>query len=355
MSTQLRGNQACLFVFVLIGCVALGTAVAPGRTSKRPLAKIVKGPPARSHHPEAIFRFRSRAKSTACRRDKLRYRPCRGKVKYSVRPGRHTFILRARHGKKTVYLKRRWTVLRPKRKTMTTTTAPQISGAAAAVVARAPDTPAAATRRLVFADEFNGAAIDMSIWRPFDSAGHAGNGLRHPSALALDGQGNLVITGQNSNGQIVSGGMAGRTDFTYGRVVFRVRTEPDPTGTMSGVVLTWPKHQWSPEYTENDMYETGPRVNNRSQFDSFIHFGRTTEWQKWTTHEFDPSQWRTVAMEWYPNLLEIYVDGQLGLSISDPAVIPDNLHHIGIQLDARAQRTLSRPVRMYVDYVRVYQ
>ena len=60
-------------------------------------------------------------------------------------------------------------------------------------------------------------------------------------------------------------------------------------------------------------------------------------------------------MEWYPNLLEVYVDGRLGLSISDPYVIPDILHHVSIQLDARANRTLTRPVRMFVDYVRVYQ
>ena len=353
MRTRLRRSQGYLLVVALLACAGIGTAVASAGAKPRPLVKITKAPAARSHHPEAIFRFKTRPRTrTACRRDKQRYRPCRGKVKYSVRPGRHMFILRARHGKKTVYVKRRWTVLPPKRKRPLP---PPISPIDAPTVARGPETPHAATRQLVFADEFNATALDLAVWRPFNSEGHAGYGLRRPSALALDGQGNLVITGQNVDGEIVAGGMAARHDFTYGRVVFRVRTEPDPTGTMSAVVLTWPKQQWSPEYTENDMYETGPRVNNRSQFDSFIHFGPTTEWQKWTTHEFDPSEWHTIAMEWYPNLLEIYVDGQLGLSISDPYVIPDILHHVGIQLDARADRTLARPVRMFVDYVRVYQ
>lgn len=353
MRTQLRRSQGYLLVVVLLASAGIGAAAASAGPKPRPLVKITKAPASRSHHPEAIFRFKTRPKTrTACRRDKQRYRKCRGKVKYSVRPGRHVFILRARRGKKTVYIKRRWTVLAPKRKRPAP---PAISPIDAPTVARSPETGLAATRQLVFADEFNGTALNPVVWRPFDSAGHAGYGLRRPSALALDGQGNLVITAQNVDGQIVAGGMAARHDFTYGRVVFRVRTEPDPTGTMSAVVLTWPKQQWSPDYTENDMYETGPRVNNRSQFDSFIHFGPTTHWQKWTTHEFDPSQWHTIAMEWYPNLLEIYVDGQLGLSISDPYVIPDLLHHICIQLDARANRTLARPVRMFVDYVRVYQ
>lgn len=32
----------------------------------------------------------------------------------------------------------------------------------------------------------------------------------------------------------------------------------------------------------------------------------------------------------------------------------NSLGHAGIQLDARATRTLTQPVRMYVDYVRIY-
>lgn len=192
------------------------------------------------------------------------------------------------------------------------------------------------------------------MWDIYDGPGHDNNGLRSPRAFSLDGEGNLVVTGQMINGQIVSGGMGGRLDFTYGRVEFRVRTEPDPTGTMSAVVLTWPQKQWSPEFTENDIYETGIIPNNTHEFSSFIHFG-TNNWQKWFTHKVDPSQWHTVAMEWYPGLLEISVDGSVAFRITDPAVIPDVLHHVCIQLDARSTQPLSRAVRMYVDYIRVYR
>jgi hypothetical protein len=353
MSTRPGRHQGYSAIVVLLALAGLLSGTATAAAKSRPLVKITKAPLSRSHHPEAIFRFSSRATSTACRRDKLRYRRCRKQVKYSVRPGRHKFILRARKGKRTVYVSRYWTVL--PRKGRKTPPPPPIAPADAATVARGPETAAADQRQLIWSDEFNGPALDLAAWRPFDGPGHANFGLRRPSAVAVDGVGNLVVTGSMQDGKIVAGGISAVTNFTYGRVVFRVRTEPDPTGTMSGVVLTWPKQQWSPEYTENDMYETGPRENNHSAFDSFIHFGPTTEWQKWTTHQFDPSQWHTIAMEWYPNLLEIYVDGLLGLSISDPYVIPDILHHVCIQLDARANRTLTRPVRMFVDYVRVYQ
>jgi len=220
--------------------------------------------------------------------------------------------------------------------------------------ARGPNSPTPSARTLIFSDEFNGTAIDPA-WLPFNGSGHAGYGLRRPSAAAVDGKGSLVLTGRTENGKTVAGGLAAiRANFTYGRVEFRVKTETDPTGNVAGVVLTWPQQQWAPEFTENDMYETGPIPNNNYRFDSFIHFG-VNNWQKWKTHDVDPTQWHTIAMEWYPDMLEIYVDNELAFRIDDPAVIPDVLHHVCIQLDATAVRTIPYPVRMTVDYIRVYE
>ena len=206
---------------------------------------------------------------------------------------------------------------------------------------------------LVFEDNFNGSSVDTGAWSQYYSAGHAGNGLRRPSAFTVS-NGQLVVTAQMVNGKIVSGGMSHRVNYRYGRFEFRVRTEVDPTGTMSGVILTWPKYQWSPEFTENDIYETGAGLNTRWPFRSFIHYG-TSNSQKYFVHQADGSQWHTMAMDWRPGALKIYRDGALVWTITDTKVIPDVLHHLCIQLDARATRTLSRPVRMYVDYVRVYR
>ena len=334
-------------------CAVVGIVVTPVWSASRPVVKIVKAPPARTTSTEAVFRFKTGATRTWCRRDKQRYRRCRFGMKYSgLRPGRHSFIVRARHRGRTAFVRRNWTI-RP------TARRPRRPQPARAVASRTtdPETGAvAAGAQLIFGDEFDGTALDTQRWGLYDSPGHDGNGLRRPSAFSLDGQGNLVVTAKMVNGELVSGGMAGLLDFTYGRVEFRVKTEPDPTGTMSGVVLTWPQKQSSPEFTENDMYETGPFANNTRQFSSFIHFGAPElKWQKWITHELDPSRWRTIAMDWTRDHLEIFVDGVLTWSLTDRAVIPDVLHHVCIQLDARARRSLTQPVRMWVDYVRVYQ
>ena len=216
-----------------------------------------------------------------------------------------------------------------------------------------PPAPPPVGQTLRFADEFNGSSLDTTKWSPWDSPGHAGNGLRRKSAISVSG-GSLVVTAKMVNGQIVSGGMSHKSDYTYGRYEFRVRTGPDPSGTMSGVVLTWPKYQWSPEFTENDMYETGP-LAARNQFVSFVHHGTSTSTQKAFHHDVDVTQWHTVVMDWRPNSLRIWRDGVLVWTITDPKVIPDVLHHVGIQLDARRSgQSLTQPVQMFVDYIRIY-
>ena len=213
--------------------------------------------------------------------------------------------------------------------------------------------PGPTGRELIFEDNFDGSALNTEAWDPYYSAGNAGIGLRRPSALTLS-EGNLVVTAQTSGGQLISGGMALRRPFTYGRVEFRVKTGLDPTGTMSGAVLTWPNQQWSPEFTENDIYETGPVVNNRSEFWSFIHYS-TSNQQYYFKHDADPSQWHTMAMDWSPDELKIYRDGVVVWTLTDRAAIPDVLHHLTIQLDPMRWANLPTPVRMYVDWVRVYR
>lgn len=332
-------------------------SVVPARGASRPLVQFIEAPPSRTTATTAEFRFKTRATRTWCRRDDQRYRRCRRSVRYSgLRAGRHTFTIRVRHRGRTSFVRRRWTIVAraPKRPPAR---APETVGSAGGAPQPAgPAVPAGPSgRKLVFGDEFEGGGpVDRTKWDLYDGPGNEGFGLRRPSAFSLDGQGNLVITAEMVNGQVVSGGMAAWMNFTYGRVEFRVRTEPDPTGTMSAAVLTWPQAQWAPEFTENDMYETGPIPDNTREFSTFIHFG-TANFQYWYAHRADPSQWHTVAMEWYPDLLEIFVDGKLYYTITNPDVIPDVLHHVCIQLDARSPAPLVRPVRMFVDYIRVYQ
>jgi beta-glucanase (GH16 family) len=205
---------------------------------------------------------------------------------------------------------------------------------------------------LVFQDDFSGTAVDTTQWGMYYSPGHDGNGLRRPSAFSV-ANGMLVVTAQMIDGVLVSGGMAHRTNYQYGRFEFRVRTEADPSSATSGVVLTWPGSGNWPVDGENDMYETGTSAS-RANFSTFIHYGANNSQYYYTHSNVDATQWHIVAMEWEADALRIYRDGVLVWTLTDKAAIPDVAHHLCIQLDA-FRTTMGSPVRMYVDWVKIYQ
>ncbi len=205
--------------------------------------------------------------------------------------------------------------------------------------------------RLVFEDNFDGAAVNISNWAMYNSKGHDGNGLRRPEAFSKE-NGLLVVTAQMKEGQLVSGGMAHRKNYTYGKFEFRVRTEPDHNGATSGVVLTWPQSERWPADGENDMYETGTSVN-RNPFHTFIHYGADNK-QYHFAHEADGMAWHIIAMEWTSDTILIYRDGNLVYKLTDPKAIPKVPHHLCIQLDA-FKNAMTGTVKMYVDWVKIYQ
>ena len=206
-------------------------------------------------------------------------------------------------------------------------------------------------RTLVFDDEFDGTTLNSTKWSTYYGNGIAG--LRRPSAVSLDGQGHLVITAQMLNGSLVSGGMSANYSRTYGYYEFRVRTESDPTSTMSGVVLTWPQSGNWPTDGENDMYETGTSPS-RNPFATFVHYSASNQ-KYYYMQNVDATEWHTIGMDWEPSYIKIYRDGVLVWTLTDTNAIPDVAHHVALQLDAMVNNTLTQAVHMYVDYVRVYQ
>lgn len=205
--------------------------------------------------------------------------------------------------------------------------------------------------KLVFQENFNGSSVNTSEWLMYDSPGHAGNGLRKPEAFSVK-NGLLIVTAQMKNNKIVSGGMAHKRNYTFGKFEFKVRTEPDPSQATSGVVLTWPQSEKWPVDGENDIYETGTS-SSRNPFKTFIHYDVDNKQHEFV-HQADGSQWQIMAMEWTEHSIKIFRDNKLIWTLTDPKAIPKNPHHLCIQLDA-FQKTMGNPVKMYVDWVKIYQ
>jgi hypothetical protein len=287
------------------------------------------------------------------------------KARVSVGPGRHVFALVARSGQSATTLSYAWTVSGPAPAAPDPAPAPAPAPAPgpAPVPPTAPTAPATGAPagagsatpggwRLLMADGFDGTTLDTGNWQAYgpDWPGNGGNGLRDGSAVSVGG-GVLTITAQMVGRTLVSGAVASRVSTTYGRVEFRVRADPDPSGATSAVVLMWPTSGSWPIDGETDIFETGTEPQ-RDWFSSFVHYGADNQ-QKWIGHDADATQWHTMALEWTPASIRFYLDGTLDGEVTDPAAISDAAQHLCIQLDAFSP-TMSGTVRMQVDDVRLY-
>jgi beta-glucanase (GH16 family) len=203
-------------------------------------------------------------------------------------------------------------------------------------------------------DEFNGSSLDAATWRLYGGTGANGVGIRSPQAVWV-GNGLLGISASGN----VSGGLAWQAPpaTTYGKWEFRARVEPG-TGYAPAVLL-WPDSDNWPIDGEIDVMEIveGDRQTNHTT----VHYGADDQRDEGiVTGDF--TQWHTYAVDWQPDSITVYLDGEQVYRNTNPAAIPHGPMHLAIQLDVGPQGTwIPAPdattpdaVSLYVDWVRMY-
>ena len=206
--------------------------------------------------------------------------------------------------------------------------------------------------KLVFEENFDGTQVDRDVWSIYEGPGHNRHGYRKAEAFSVE-DGYLVITASMKEGKIVSGGMAHRENYLPDtRFEFRVRCERDTSKTMSGVVLTWPQSNKWPDEGEMDIFETLCQ-DPRRPVHTFLHFGADNS-QVHQKYDVDGTKWQEMALEWFDDVIYVYLNGELVYTVTDKDVIARWPHHICLQLDA-FKHYLPGQVKMFVDYVRIYK
>ncbi len=202
---------------------------------------------------------------------------------------------------------------------------------------------------VVNGDEFSYTGAPNPLkWNVYNSAGHAGNGIRSPNAWSVDG--NVVTVSGDSAG--TTGGMSAKfAQQQYGRWEVRMRTNArDPK--YHPVLILWPNNSTSPNCAEID-YAEGTSDTSRIKF--FLHYAcGGSNFQTQAAQPIDTTQWHNYAVQWTPSGITGYIDGVQWFTDTEPAHQPTVGMHQTLQLDWFPDGTATLPSQMQVDWVRVY-
>lgn len=214
---------------------------------------------------------------------------------------------------------------------------------------------------LDFQDDFNGSTINQDVWGLYDNS-YSDNPehIRRPEAIQVkDGLLTLLVDKHPTDpNRFMTGGVAHKKGYKYAKFEFRIRMDQDTANATSGICLTWPDSEKWPNDGELDIYET---EYDSQYFSTWVHWGtansnniyQDNKYQK--THYKDKSQWRVIALEWSPEYLKVYFDGELQWTLKDPAAIPKEAHHICFQTEKNFTLELPSQIKLQIDWVKVYK
>ncbi|MCO1657246.1 glycoside hydrolase family 16 protein [Pseudonocardia humida] len=206
---------------------------------------------------------------------------------------------------------------------------------------------------LLQADEFDGTALNPLTWQPYEGGAAGAVGQRSASNLTVSG-GTLKVTSRG----LTSGGMGWQPGQTYGRWEVRARTEAG--AGYRPAILLWPDGEDWPIGGEIDFLDT-PHPD-RSETNFVVHYGAQNS-QDGVAVEGDFTGWHTYAVEWAPDHVAGFVDGQEVFRTTDPQKIPTGPMRLTIQQDIGPSEdgwtpapatTTPAEVQMEVDWVRIY-
>ena len=202
-------------------------------------------------------------------------------------------------------------------------------------------------------DEFDGDALDEDLWSPYSGRTTDDVGQHDPDNLSVS-DGTLKLASRGNT----SAGMNWKGDQRYGRWEARVRSQ---AGNGYGpVVLLWPESENWPEDGEIDIMEIPKGDRQKANFT--VHWGED-DTQDGKSIQGDFTQWHNFAVEWTPERIVGYLDGQEFYRTEDPDANPPGPMHLAMQQDIGPSGTDWIPapdagtpatVTFEVDWVRIY-
>ncbi|MFP5072943.1 glycoside hydrolase family 16 protein [Pseudonocardia nantongensis] len=217
----------------------------------------------------------------------------------------------------------------------------------------APSAPAAgncpqtAAQKLNWGDptrrsDFDGAAVPPD-WHPYGpEPGHDKQGIRTPEAVTVaDGQ--MTINGDE---QGTTGAVSWHPGQRYGRWEACVRSEKG-AGGLNSLLLLWPVAEDFPVGGEIDWMEI--TSDDRQETNFFLHYGENND-QDHGSVQHDSTQWSAYALEWTPEKITAYVDGEEWYTNTETDQFPPGPMNMTMQLDYFGDA--GGPTAMHMDWAK---
>lgn len=174
-----------------------------------------------------------------------------------------------------------------------------------------------------FVDEFDGDQLEG--WNAYDGPGHAGNGVRSPDAVTV-ADGVLTIDGSAEG---TTAGLAWGHSQQYGRWEVAMRA-PVGDPAYNALALLWPTAENFPVGGEIDFAEI--MDPSREKVELFLHYGADNS-QVHGEVEVDATEWQVYAVEWTPQGVTAFVNGEEWWKTTDTSILPPGPMHLCLQLD----------------------
>jgi len=205
---------------------------------------------------------------------------------------------------------------------------------------------------VVDGDEFDYAGPPNSKWGMYDGPGHAGNGIRTPSAFNVGG-GILTCSGDAKGN---TGGMSFHRSARYCRVEWRIRTYSDnPSGSghrYHPVLIMWPTSDLWPQGGEFDFFETNCESG---MYEAYLHIpGNDGSAQEYVHKNLDIQNFHNYAFEWTSKGIKGWIDGVEVFNFPGFKQPPGPMQAT-IQLDNFFGSSGMEPGKIDAKWFRVYQ
>ena len=137
----------------------------------------------------------------------------------------------------------------------------------------------------------------------------------------------------------------------YGRWEGRVKA-PKGSPSYNALLLLWPTAEDFPVGGEIDFMEI--MSHDRDEVNIFLHYGADNS-QVQGKVEVDATEWHNWAVEWTPDGVTTFLDGEEWWKTTDTSILPPGPMHLCIQLDWFPEgKDDGQPGEMHVDWVKQY-